>query len=282
VTRVRRPVLRYHGGKWVIAPWIVANLPPHRKYVELYGGAGSVLLRKPRSYAEIYNDIDGMLVNVFRVLRDPDKAERLRRELELTPFAREEFDAAFNDPDPTDDVERARRTIVLSYMGFGTDSITRGYRTGFRGKSNRSGTTPAHDWRNYPLHVASWIERLRGVVIEHRDAFEVMDYADDTDTLFYVDPPYVHSSRTSSRGKHGYRFEMSDDDHVTLAARLHSVRGQVVISGYWTELYADLYSGWTVRRHKAMADGAHEREEILWISPGSSAQSRFALAEAHG
>lgn len=87
-----RPVLRYMGGKWRLAPWILRHLPPHRTYVEPFGGAASVLLRKPRAYAEIYNDLDGEIVSLFRVLRDPEAAAELVRRIALTPFAREEFD----------------------------------------------------------------------------------------------------------------------------------------------------------------------------------------------
>jgi DNA adenine methylase len=90
-----RPVLRAHGGKWRIAPWILGHLPAHRIYVEPYGGGASVLLRKERSYAEIYNDLDGEIVNFFRVLRDPEQAGRLLELLELTPFAREEFELSY-------------------------------------------------------------------------------------------------------------------------------------------------------------------------------------------
>ncbi|MFG8489773.1 DNA adenine methylase, partial [Pseudomonas aeruginosa] len=100
---VRRPILRYHGGKWKLAPWIIQHLAPHHTYVEPFGGAASVLLRKARSYAEIYNDLDGDVVNLFRVARD--HGEELRQALALTPFAREEFEASYVET--TDPLERA-------------------------------------------------------------------------------------------------------------------------------------------------------------------------------
>lgn len=115
----RRPVLRYHGGKWRLAPWICAHFPAHRLYVEPFGGAASVLLRKPRSYGEIYNDLDGEIVNVFRVLRDNGHA--LRAALELTPFAREEFAESYMPH--SDPIEQARRTIVRSFQGFGSAAV---------------------------------------------------------------------------------------------------------------------------------------------------------------
>lgn len=114
----RRPILRYHGGKWMIAKWIISHFPEHRIYVEPFGGAGSVLMKKPRSFAEVYNDLDDNVVNVFRILRDPDKAAQLSRLIDLTPWSRTEFFASYEETE--DDLERARRTIVRTLMGFGT------------------------------------------------------------------------------------------------------------------------------------------------------------------
>ena len=99
-------VLNYHGSKYSLAPWILRHLPPHRVYVEPFGGGASVLLRKRRSYAEVYNDLDGEIVNFFRVLRDPALRADLINACRLTPYARDEFDQAY---EPTDDsLERAR------------------------------------------------------------------------------------------------------------------------------------------------------------------------------
>lgn len=259
----RRPIIRYHGGKWKLAPWIIQNLPPHHTYVEPYGGGGSVLLRKPRSYAEVYNDLDQEVVNLFTMARD--RGAELRRALELTPFARVEFDLSYQPS--ADPLEQARRTVVRAFQGFGSAAAT-GERSGFRSTSARSGTTPAHDWRNYPEAFASIIDRLRGVVIENRDALAVIEHHDRPGTLHYVDPPYVHSTRAPGNPhcKKGYRFEMSDDQHVALAGVLRSLRGMVVLSGYPSPLYEKLYADWTQVERPAMADGARPRTECLWLN----------------
>lgn len=262
---VQRPVVRYHGGKWKLAPWIIEHLPPHKTYVEPFGGGGSVLLRKPRAYAEVYNDLDGEIVNVFRMVRD--RGEELLRLIELTPFARVEFEASYT---PTKEpLERARQTILRSFMGFGSASAC-GERSGFRSTSSRSGTTPAHDWRNYPAKMPELIERLRGVVIEERDAKIVMAHHDGPNTVHYVDPPYVHSTR-SLKVRHNdhrksYRHELTDDEHVELAVFLHGLTGMVVLSGYPCDLYDRLYADWTRIDRAALADGAKPRVECLWLN----------------
>jgi DNA adenine methylase len=268
----RRPILRYHGGKFKLAPWIISHFPPHKIYVEPYGGGCSVLLRKERSYGECYNDLDEQIVNVFRVLRDRDDAEELRRRLELTPYSRQEFYDAYAPS--TEPIERARRTIVRSFQGFGSDSTNESWSTGFRAWSNRSGTTPAHDWARWPENIPAFIDRLRGVVIECRDAAEVIVAQDSPKTLHYVDPPYVHSTRSGKVGRdvrHRYRYEMTDDDHRKLAGVLHSVVGMVVLSGYPAPLYDELYADWTRVSTDARADGAAKRTECLWLSPATVA-----------
>ena len=191
------------------------HLPPHRCYVEPFGGGASVLLRKPRAYAEVYNDLDDEIVNLFRVARDD--GERLALACELTPFARGEFEDAY-DQAAGDPLEQARRTVFRSFSGFGSAAVT-GQSSGFRANSNRSGSTPAHDWMNYPDCLRLVIQRLRGVVIEHRDALDCMA-RHDSPTLHYVDPPYVHSTRAFRARAHSYRHEMTDDQHVALAAAL--------------------------------------------------------------
>lgn len=259
-TELTRPVLRWHGGKWLLAPWIIENLPPHRVYVEPFGGAASVLLRKPRAYAEVYNDLDCDVVNLFRVLRDVESGARLAELVRLTPFARDEQVEAY---DPTDDaVEQARKLIVRSFMGFGSNGTHRP--TGFRANSNRSGTTPARDWFNYPEALAAVVERLRGVTIENRDACEVMAAHDTDEALHYVDPPYLPDTRDAGSD---YAHELTADDHEKLLAFLRGLKGAVVLSGYPHSLYDDALPGWTRIERAALADGARARTEVLWINP---------------
>ncbi len=256
-----RPVLRYHGGKWMIAPWIIDHFPPHRAYVEPFGGAASVLLRKPRVPFEVYNDLSGEIVDLFRVLRSRKQSRDLRRACALTPYAREEFAAAY---EPTEDrVERARRLVVRSQMGFGNSGAVR-RSTGFRAWSRESGSCPANDWRGWPDEVPAFAERLRGVTIERKPAIDVIQRHAGGDSLIYADPPYP----TSTRGEQRYAHEMGDDDHRAMAEALRASAGYVVISGYACDLYdRELFPEWKRVERDTFADGGLARTEVLWLSP---------------
>jgi DNA adenine methylase len=256
MTNKMRPALRYYGGKWKMAPWIISHLPEHRIYVEPFGGGASVLLRKPRSNSEVYNDIDAEVHNVFVQLRD--NGQELKRLLSLTPFSRLEFEEA-HEP-AAEPIEQARRTIIKAFMGIGTDAIQR-KSNGFRADSKRN---CAADWRSYADVIDILIDRLRGVIMECRDYTEVIKAHDSPDTLFYIDPPYVHSTRASATGK--YSHEMSDDEHRKLAKILHKVKGKVVLSGYPCDLYDELYADWHRDNQKAFAFFAGQREEIVWAN----------------
>lgn len=273
---IGRPILRYHGGKWLLAPWILSHFPRHRVYVDPFGGAASVLLQKDRSYGEIYNDLDGEIVNLFRVVRDDGgKLELLCRN---TPFARDEFMLSY---EPTENpVEQARRTLVRSFMGFGSAAAS-GAKTGFRANSNRSGTTPAHDWANYPENIGMVMDRLRGVVIENKDACAVMLQHDGTETLHYADPPYVFETRSIGNPycKKGYKHEMTDEQHREVAGCMMELSGMVIVSGHACPLYDnELYSSWYRVERPAMADGARPRTEIMWLN--DLAAQRLEITQA--
>ncbi len=254
-----RPLLRWFGGKYLLAPWIISQFPKHRVYVEPFGGAGSVLFRKPRSYSEVWNDLDDSAYNLFSVLRSPTLSLELFDALVMTPYSRREFELSYvYSPQP---VESARRLIVRSFMGFGSNAHNASVKTGFRANSNRSGSTPAHDWVNYPKSVPEFIERLRGVVIENRDAVQVMNTHDGPETLHYVDPPYPLDTRNP---KHRYLHEMTLDGHAELCSVLKTLKGKVIVSGYDSEIYTAL--GWRSVERNAYADGAQKRVEKLWLN----------------
>lgn len=262
----KRPVLRYHGGKWRLAPWIIGHFPAHRVYTEAFGGAGSVLMRKQRAeLVEVFNDLDGEIVNLFRILRDPSSSRRLCEVVALTPYSREEFALSYKRA--RDPVEQARRTVVRAFQGFGSDSAS-GAQTGFRSNGNRQNRHPARDWTNYPAEIATFADRLTGVVIEHRAGAEVIQQHDAPATLHYVDPPYVLETRsvhTRRTGK-GYRHEMSAADHRGLADVLRAATGMVVLSGYACPLYDELYADWERVTRAVKADGNGDRVEVLWLN----------------
>jgi DNA adenine methylase len=230
-----------------------------------------VLMCKPRSEVEVYNDIDGDIVNLFRVLRDEDKAKELQFLLECTPYSRNEFFGSYTPSgvDEISDVERARRTLVRGNMGWQQTPFDEPSRGAFRNCATKiaDGGHYANDWAGLHRHVDSWVDRLRGVVIEEMDAIGLIRKFDAPHVAFYVDPPYLAETRTNSKK---YRKEMADAElHVELASILGQVKGSVVVSGYQSELYDSLYAGWTKVLRSAATGGNAKKIEALWISPNS-------------
>lgn len=261
VGNTKRPLLRYYGGKWRIAPWIMSYFPVHKVYTECYGGAASLLLQKPQSFSEIYNDIDDEIVNPFTVMRDYGSV--LIEKLKLTPYSRTEFIQSYLPSD--DPIEQARRTIIRSFQGFGPTSAV-GKKTGFRSNSNKSNKTPSNDFKSLPWGLEYIIYRLRGVVIENKDAISVMKQHDSKKTLQYVDPPYVHDTRIDASKQNSYMFELTDSDHQDLSREIKDLKGMVVLSGYRSDLYDEQYKDWHRIDCHAYADGAKSRIESLWLN----------------
>jgi DNA adenine methylase len=271
VRLVSRPLLRWLGGKYRLAPWIISNFPPHRLYGELYGGAASVMLQKPRAYNETYNDLDGDLVNLFRVLRS-DAAAELLRLLSLTPYAREEYLAAC---EPTDDpVERARRMVVRSHMAHGTGGARIDRPTGFRSDGITGSTNVAGEWADLPAALWAVVERLRGVAIESMPALELLDRFDAENALVYLDPPYLPATRSIKSRKpgeryHTYAHEMTVEQHVELMSACRASRAMIVISGYPHPLYDDHLPGWRSLEVAARAHRNSPRVEKIWLNPAA-------------
>lgn len=265
---ISAPVIRYHGAKFRLAPWVLQHFPPHTCYVESFGGAAGVLMQKPRSYAEVYNDLDGDIVNLFRVLQDPATRSALTERLVLTPYSRAEFELSWVTAE--DPVERARRTIMRAQMGFGSAGATKGV-TGFRIDTKRQYGTAQSLWAEYPDSIAEVGRRLSGVLIENRPAIEVITAHDAPHTLHYVDPPYVHDTRYkgASSGRY-YRHEMDDTEHQALLSILLELDGMVVLSGYPSKLYGAMLPNWSCYSTSARISagrGTANRTECIWLNP---------------
>lgn len=269
MTEIKHPVIRYHGGKFRLAKWITSFFPEHRCYVEPFGGAASVLLRKARSHAEVYNDLDGEIVNLFRVLQDPSMNIRLRDLCVLTPYSREEFNFAYEPID--DELEQARRTVIKATMGFSSASATAN-KSGFRTDTKRAYSTAQQLWASYPDNLAAIGSRLLGVLIENRPAIQVLLDHDTDSTLNYIDAPYLPETRQRWKPTgYSYRHEMTEQDHIELLEPVRKLKGMSIISGYDSELYNDMLAGWRKETKAAQASagmgGTVTKIECLWFSP---------------
>ncbi|EDV2726007.1 DNA adenine methylase [Salmonella enterica subsp. enterica] len=269
---IKHPAIRYHGGKFRLASWIINHFPAHRCYVEPFGGAASVLLKKEPSDAEVYNDLDGDVVNLFRVLRSPDSRQSLIDACALTPYSRSEFRCAYEQTD--DPIEQARRLIVRATMGFGSAGATKS-RTGFRLDTKLNSATAQKIWARQPDNLAAVGSRFAGVLVENRDAIQCMQDHDTASTLHFVDPPYVHDTRVNVAKNSAYRFEMTNSEHSVLLASLKELSGMVIVCGYDSDLYNDSLSSWKRVTRTTAANGhsgSVQRTECLWINPAAQQQ----------
>ncbi|RMH10773.1 MAG: DNA adenine methylase [Gammaproteobacteria bacterium] len=268
--KITRPALRYVGSKFRISDWIIKHFPSHDCYVEPYGGAAAVLLRKNRSLLEVYNDMDEEVVNFFRVLRE--KPVELIEALRWTPYALREWECAQKVEPELDVVERARRFYIRSWMGIA--GPTAQCNTGWRRQkmiSKVNGRPKMVAAARLFMNVDSLYqvaERWRGVQIECGEAIEVIERYDTPNTLFYVDPPYLAETR-GKRSKAAYRYEMDEDQHRELAMVLREIKGMALISGYPSALYDELYGDWVYRDKWVRVNGAGSALERLWLSPAA-------------
>ncbi len=242
-------------------------LPECHHYCEPFAGSAAVLLNRAPSPVETYNDLDGEAANFFRVLRDHER--RLVRAIALTPFSREEFAAACVLDPAQPPLERARRFFVRARQvrtGL-AQSATLGRWANCKQTSRAAMSGVVSRWLGGVAGLPEIAERLLRVQIENRPAIEVIRLYDSPRTLFYCDPPYVHSTRGDARA---YSTEMTDRDHIELAGVLNSVAGKVAISNYDCPLMNRLYPA--PRWHKIAGPSRtihstkSRRVEVLWTN----------------
>ena len=260
----------YYGGKSIHAAWINSLLPEKsRVYVEPFGGMASVLIarRKPLGGSvEVYNDVNEVVVNVFRVLQDPEKYEELVHRMKWTLRSKKEYERAIEVYyDPPSDVESAWALLVNLLQSF-SGVPDNGWRRPFLRKDEPSIVRTMQSW---PDQAEGVRQRFMDVVIEHDSWDTIVDRYDKHNALFYMDPPYMGSARVVEEA---YDSEMnSEREHEQLLMAANAMEGAVAISGYETDLYSDILAGWDVQhRHTKTSAGSKKnakRIEVLWRNP---------------
>ena len=271
--RTRRPSRRmiafgWYGGKFSHLDFLLPNLPDDaRHFCDVFGGSAAVLINRQPAPVETYNDLDSELVNFFATLRHPEKGQQLLKEIALTPFSREELAQACSQEEGLEPIERARRFFVRARQtrtGLAqTASAGRWAQCILTSRSGMAGAVSR--WLGSIDGLSPIIDRLLRVQIENAPALEVIQRYDTPDTLFYLDPPYVHQARGDIHAYHG---EMTDPDHLELAQLLHCIEGRAAISGYRSDLYDSIYADW--HRVEAPEKTCHSvrqpRQESLWMN----------------
>lgn len=248
-------ILKYPGGKWRIADWIISYFPEHKVYVEPYFGSGACFFNKQPSYIETINDIDGNIVNLFRVCRDYPK--ELAKAINLTPFSRDEFISCNTHSD--NPIEQARRTLVRYHQSFGTSNSCK---NSWRNVQTYGGPRCATMWNCLPEIIINCCERLKEAQIENTDALTLIERYNDENTLIYCDPPYLQELRK----KNMYKHEMSNEQHIELLKVLKASKSKIILSGYDNDLYNSELSDWTTAEKETIAQMGLHRTEKLWMN----------------
>jgi len=281
---MKRGPLKWHGGKSYLAPWIIDQFPPHLHYVEPYAGGLAVLMaRDPlderfaigekshqRGVSEVVNDLNSELVNFWRVLQDEEAFAKFLRKSQVTPFSQELWEDLREKTTPQQgkapDVEAAYAFFVVCRMSRAGNLNS--FAPLSRNRTRRSMNEQASAWWSCVEGLPEIHERLRRVVILNEDALKVIKSQDGPNTLFYLDPPYVHATRA---GTDDYSHEMDDAAHLQMLEAIKKCKGKVILSGYSNKLYNDTLQGWR-RKMKRIDNKVSQKEskekitEMLWLN----------------
>lgn len=250
-------ILNYPGAKWGMAKEIISLMPPHRSYLEPFFGSGAVLFNKPPSAIETVNDIDGDIVNFFKVLRE--RPDELAEAISLTPYARDVFDDAHENRGVTE-FDRAYRFAIRSRMGHGFKTYQK---TGFKiDVFARERSYCVSVWNRMPEMLLQAACRLKDVQIENRPALDLIKKFNHDNVLIYADPPYL----LNTRGGKQYACEMNEQDHLELLAVLSDHKGYVILSGYPSDMYDRELREWKKIERRSYNQNSDARTEVLWCN----------------
>lgn len=248
-------LLKYPGGKWRISDWIISHLPEHKVYLEPFFGSGGVFFNKQPSYLETINDLNGDIVNLFKVCREsPDE---LARAIEFTPWAREEYINCYEIVG--DEVERARRTLVRHHQSFGT---TNSNLNTWRNSQTYNSPRCPKQWEELPETIYKICSRLKQAQIENKNALELIETYNSSDTLIYLDPPYLQELRKRNL----YKFEMSEAQHEELLELVLQSKSKICLSAYDSDLYNTRLKDWYTDEKKTTVQMGKHRTEKLYMN----------------
>ncbi|CAM3708027.1 DNA adenine methylase [Cohnella lubricantis] len=252
-------ILHYPGSKWSLAEWIISHMPPHTTYLEPFFGSGAVFFNKAPSALETINDIDGDVVNLFKVIRD--RPGELARGIKWTPWARGEFYTCSRPRGGGEaELERARMFLVRCWQSI---RVKTGSISGWKCRATADDAYRVKQWNELPEKIAEVAERLKQVQIENRPALEVIARYKRQDVLIYADPPYLLGARNGAI----YQNEMDETDHAQLLEALDGHPGPVFLSGYDSRLYNDRLKHWRREERQQVIETGQSRTEVLWINP---------------
>lgn len=251
-------LLKYPGSKFRSAQWIISHFPSHHSYLEPFFGSGGVFFNKPISNIETINDLDGDVVNLFKVIRS--KPQELAKEIFSIPYARNIFDEAF-EMKSKNDLETAVNFLIRCNMGYGfrTTGEKNGFKTDIQGRERNYAV---RYWNGLPEKIMEVAIRLKNAQIENRDAVDLIRRYNYPNVLIYADPPYVLNTRFQKQYKH----EFSDEDHLRLLEALKQHKGKVIISGYDTRLYNEALIGWQSDTVSDRNQNGDQRIEKIWMN----------------
>jgi DNA adenine methylase len=223
--KLRSP-LCWFGGKHYLAKSLIPCFPDHFCYVEPFGGGAHILVQKPESRVEVYNDIDENAVNFFLQIRS-DK-DRFVEAVSSLPYSRALYEQWRMSSPPDDPFERAVRWFYL-VRGHFSGNQQRG-----RWKCAPS-VNCAQSYQSACRLLESFVDRLQHVMYENSDFRIILDKFDRKDTFFMIDPPYRGCESAYPAG------DFSDEDHIELAKRLQQIQGKFLVTYYEDELIHELY-----------------------------------------
>ena len=264
-----KPILKYPGGKWQLARWITSFFPEHKRYVEPYCGSAAVFFNKAPVVHEVINDTNKSIVNLFQVIRE--HGAELAWRIEMSPWSESEYHAVEKHYDDSGDpIEDARRFLMRSWQAHGgTIYQVSGWKhNGLNGK-----VYPVTLWKKLPERLLAAVDRLKDAEIRDRPALEMVRYYNTPDTLLYVDPPYM----LSTRSRKYYKFEMSDEDHHALVSVQDAHQGMVVLSGYAHPLYDERLKHWYRVETPSVTEHGNTRMEVLWLNPRAANRQQLSL-----